>query len=138
MTSSLLSPHIWFNLRVSSYIMKPFLIYDFASDPIWISVYMRIFFLFYQCNYLTLKEKKWCNLLPMVSETKYGCSSIFKKNFLSKFFCFLGCEDKCKEQSQLCDPSTMECYGIQLFSYKVSTVLQIKFLWIIFKYIGVF
>ena len=53
-------------------------------------------------------------------------------------FFFLGCEDKCKEQSQLCDPSTMECYGIQLFSYKVSKVLQIKFLWIIFQYIGVF
>ncbi len=35
-------------LRISSYIRKPFLIYDFATDPIWISLYMRkISFLFY-------------------------------------------------------------------------------------------
>ncbi len=35
------------NLRISSYIRKPFLIYDFATDPIWISLYMRkIFFSF--------------------------------------------------------------------------------------------
>jgi hypothetical protein len=28
-------------LRIFSYIRKPFLIYDFATDPIWISLYMR-------------------------------------------------------------------------------------------------
>jgi hypothetical protein len=28
-------------LRISSYIRKLFLIYDFAPDPIWISLYMR-------------------------------------------------------------------------------------------------
>ncbi len=41
--------HIWLtassymgkNLRISSYIRKPFLIYDFAPAPIWISLYMR-------------------------------------------------------------------------------------------------
>ncbi len=41
--------HIWLTassfmvkyLRISSYIRKPFLIYDFAPDPIWISLYMR-------------------------------------------------------------------------------------------------
>ncbi len=41
--------HIWLtassymgkNLRISSYIRKPFLIYDFAPDPIWMSWYMR-------------------------------------------------------------------------------------------------
>jgi hypothetical protein len=27
--------------RIFSYIRKPFLIYDFALDPIWISLYMR-------------------------------------------------------------------------------------------------
>ncbi len=40
--------HIWLTassyivkyLRISSYIRKPFLIYDFAPDPIWISLYM--------------------------------------------------------------------------------------------------
>ncbi len=34
------------------------------------------------------KQRERCNLLPMVYETKYGCSSIFKKNFLSKCCCF--------------------------------------------------
>jgi hypothetical protein len=28
-------------LRISSYIRKPFLIYDFATAPLWISLYMR-------------------------------------------------------------------------------------------------
>ncbi len=45
----LLQSHIWLRaslylvkyLRISSYIRKPFLIYDFATDPIWISLYMR-------------------------------------------------------------------------------------------------
>ncbi len=27
------------NLRISSYFRKPFLIYDFAPDPVWISLY---------------------------------------------------------------------------------------------------
>jgi hypothetical protein len=28
-------------LRISSYIRKPFLIYDFATAPLWISLYIR-------------------------------------------------------------------------------------------------
>ncbi len=28
-------------LRISSYVRKPFLIYDFATDPIWISLYAK-------------------------------------------------------------------------------------------------
>ncbi len=46
--------HIWLTassyivkyLRISSYIRKPFLIYDFAPDPIWIYLYMRTSFFF--------------------------------------------------------------------------------------------
>ncbi len=52
--------HIWLTasstmtkyLRTSSYIKKTFLIYDFAPDPFWISLYCiwgHFFFLFYQC-----------------------------------------------------------------------------------------
>ncbi len=38
-------------LGISSYIKKPFLIYDFSTDPFWISLYMRkISFVFYQCG----------------------------------------------------------------------------------------
>ncbi len=41
--------HLWLtassymgkNLPISSYIRNPFLIYDFAPDPIWFSLYMR-------------------------------------------------------------------------------------------------
>ncbi len=44
-----LQSHIWLTassymekyLRISSYIMKPFLIYDFATAPLWISLNMR-------------------------------------------------------------------------------------------------
>ena len=41
--------------RISSYIRKPFLIHDFATAPICISLYMRkILFSFYQCSYLSV------------------------------------------------------------------------------------
>ncbi len=35
------SSYIGKNLLISSYIRKPFLIYDFATAPLWISLYMR-------------------------------------------------------------------------------------------------
>ncbi len=45
------SSYMWKYLRISSYIRKPFLVYDFATAPLWISLYMRkIWFLFYQCR----------------------------------------------------------------------------------------
>jgi hypothetical protein len=52
-----LQSHIWLTassymvkyLRLSSYIRKPFLIYDFATAPFCISLYMRKFF-FYLCT----------------------------------------------------------------------------------------
>jgi hypothetical protein len=48
--------HIWWKyLCISSYIRKTFLIYDFALDPIWISLNKRKFlFLFYQSTSLIL------------------------------------------------------------------------------------
>ncbi len=55
-----LQSHIWLRappyigkyLRISSYIRKPFLIYDFATAPLWISLYMKKYdFLFYQCRH---------------------------------------------------------------------------------------
>ncbi len=33
------------SLRISSYMRKPFLIYAFATAPLWVSLYMRIFFI---------------------------------------------------------------------------------------------
>ncbi len=34
-------------LRISSYIKKPFLVYDFVPDNIWISLYEENFILFF-------------------------------------------------------------------------------------------
>ncbi len=54
-----LQSHIWLtassktakNFRISSCIRKPFLRYDFATAPFWISLYMsKIWFSFYQCG----------------------------------------------------------------------------------------
>jgi hypothetical protein len=45
--------HIWLNICAFPHICirKPFLIYDFAPDPIWVSLYLsKILFSFYQCN----------------------------------------------------------------------------------------
>ncbi len=63
-----LQSHIWLTassyrgnyLRISSYIRKPFLIYDFATALFWISLYCiwgKFDFLFYQCVlYCKLRE----------------------------------------------------------------------------------
>ncbi len=57
-----LQSHIWLTasssmgkyFRISSFIRKPFLIYDFATVPLWISLYMRkIFFSFLSVQLLT-------------------------------------------------------------------------------------
>ncbi len=63
--------HIWWKyLCISSYIGNPFLIYDFAPDPIWISLYRRKFcFLFYQCeckNFVITKLEVILLLLKVV------------------------------------------------------------------------
>ncbi len=57
-----LQSHIWLTASsymgkyfpISSYIRKPFLIYDFATAPLWISLYMRKI-LFY---FLSVQEPK--------------------------------------------------------------------------------
>jgi hypothetical protein len=41
MTNGLLPSYMGKYLRVSSYMRKPFIIYDFATAPLWISLYMR-------------------------------------------------------------------------------------------------
>ncbi len=55
-----LQSHIWLMassymgkyLRIFSYIRKPFLLYDFATAPLWISLYMRKFWFSFSlyCN----------------------------------------------------------------------------------------
>jgi len=86
-------------LRISSYayVRKPFLIFDFAPDPIWISLYCileKFCFLFYQrsviifvsacslsmpkpsvilAHHLTVNARGSCHLSPLLG---YQCSSI--------------------------------------------------------------
>jgi hypothetical protein len=55
-------------LLISSYIRKPFLIYDFATAPLRISLYMRnILFSFYQCT--SYKSHTWWSILK--ADVKY-------------------------------------------------------------------
>jgi hypothetical protein len=42
--------------RISSYIRKPFLIYDFASAPLWISLYMRKILFYFLSVYSVVKK----------------------------------------------------------------------------------
>ncbi len=64
-------------LRISSYIRKPFLKYDFATAPFGISVYTRkIFFSFYQCS-----PQIWC-----------WCEIWRIENMMRIFACSLGLE----------------------------------------------
>ncbi len=57
-----LQSHIWLTassymgkyLLISSYIRKPFLIYDFATAPLWISIYMRKILFSFLSVYLVL------------------------------------------------------------------------------------
>ncbi len=47
-------------LRISPYIRKPFLIYDFATAPFWISLYMmKIFFSFLLVHLCSFYLKGW-------------------------------------------------------------------------------
>ncbi len=60
-----LQSHIWLTassymgkyLRISSYIRKPFLIYDIAIAPLWISLYMRNFWF----SFLSVHLAPSCN-----------------------------------------------------------------------------
>ncbi len=76
--SEQLQSHIWLTassymgkyLRISSYIREPFLIYDFATPPLWISLYMRkIWFSFlsvwgFSCHFLG-------TFFSTITETEY-------------------------------------------------------------------
>ncbi len=65
-----LQSHIWLTassymvkyLCISSYISKHFLIYDFATAPLWISSYMR---------------KIWCSFLTVYYHACWGKQSLF-------------------------------------------------------------
>ncbi len=65
-------------LSISSYIRKSFLIYDFATAPLWISLYMRkILFYFYHCTYLVLVPANWRSV---------GCSEYLLEAQKNKYF----------------------------------------------------
>ncbi len=61
------------NLSISSYIRKPFLIYDFAPDPIWISLYIwgKFCFLFYQWTVVQL-IKNTARIMTAMHKAKYS------------------------------------------------------------------
>ncbi len=69
-----LQSHIWLtassymgkSLRISSYIRKPFLIYNFATAPLWISLYIRkiLFYFLSVQGYFFRRANKQSNLSP--------------------------------------------------------------------------
>ncbi len=71
-----LRSHIWLTaasfmgkyFRISSYIRKPFLIYDFGTAPLWISLYMKKI-LFY---FLSVSYTSDALLMPILRATKKG------------------------------------------------------------------
>ncbi len=89
--------HIWLTassyivkyFRISSYIRKPFLIYDFAHDPIWISLYMRkILFSFLSvCRQV---KKYWQSTVSFVFDDKSYIDNILV-SFKTGKFCEIGC-----------------------------------------------
>jgi hypothetical protein len=85
-----LQSHIWLTassymgkyLRTSSYLKKPFLIYDFVTGPLWISLYMRkVFFSFLSVSLGTrcpISFLSWENVGRVLqflgTEGEYKCS----------------------------------------------------------------
>ncbi len=87
---------------ISSYIRKPFLIYDFATAPLWISLYMRkIFFSFLSVWYFITEDQTaslhfqldwfyFSGFLFMIIQRKIGlilhCQQMFKyKNYTVQY-----------------------------------------------------
>ncbi len=52
-------------LRMYSFIRNPFLIYDFAPDPIWISLYT------YEENFVFFFISEWYFLMALLDENEY-------------------------------------------------------------------
>ncbi len=92
------SSYITKYLRISSYVRKPFLTFDFATAPIWISLYMRKFF-----SFLSVYDRKgsevvwgsghWPNILLQSSKrtTKYYRLNIKNMIFLAKLWTERSC-----------------------------------------------
>ncbi len=76
-------------LRIFSYIRKPFIIYDFATAPLWISWNIRknLFSFFYQCGLSSLLGDPWGpNTLHPPSLIHFLCSETFKAWHSSQAF----------------------------------------------------
>ncbi len=82
-----LQSHIWLTassnmnkyLHISSYIRKPFLVYDFATAPVWISLHMRkIYFSFLSVHNIFTEG--------MLTFTRLNHRGIHKKRPTSVFF----------------------------------------------------
>jgi hypothetical protein len=76
-------------LRISSYIRKPFLICDFAPDPIWISLHMRkILFYFLSVQSTVLKITSF---LTVYAFTVLEYSIIYSSRILCLSSCLSSC-----------------------------------------------
>ncbi len=100
-------PHIWWNICAFPHILgKPFLIFDFAPDPIWIScVWGKFCFLFYvwrimgrETNWLLYTDYRmvssfsllWGTLYSRVRSTRFGSGSkLYTCYHLTNGFCWI-------------------------------------------------
>ncbi len=79
-------------LHVSSYMRKPFLMYDIATAPLWISLHMRkILFLFYQCNgggglwsLLKIKKRQSHLCLFFTNNTIYCIWTLCRRKYVGR------------------------------------------------------
>ncbi len=100
-------------LRISSYVRKPFLIYDFATAPLWISLYMRkIRFSFLSVHLQILENsEKWVScpslilskscLVQVLSNLTKSCPNPYQVQYCPKSYlnpvevlsksCFMSC-----------------------------------------------
>ncbi len=73
-------------LRITSYIRKPFLVYDFATAPLWISLFMRKIWLnfftsaakktfLHKLKNILIKETRNSNFFIMYNSFSFGQSS---------------------------------------------------------------
>ncbi len=66
------------DLRISSYIRKPYLIYDFATAPFWISLFMRKILSYFLsvCQQIFPIEQEWVNMTAFFGAVK-SSSTLF-------------------------------------------------------------
>jgi hypothetical protein len=82
-------PHIWGNICAfpHTYIRKPFLIYDFATAPLWIPLFIRkIWFSSLSVCSVENPQNEWSPLVLICSITSYFWLFVYKHSIYYSWF----------------------------------------------------